>query len=173
MVSGPGSILVQELGQQGLRCDEPHSVTFTDREEVFPVTGHEYVDSSFDRGGQDRVVGRVAGDHLDMWRRVWSFRCQLGEKFARRGRPLDGEAKFLSQHSMQFGTYELGEEKVEPPVDRFLEQAARRAVGDQGRDEDVRVAEDAARQPWPPRNSSTSASTSSGPMPRVSASRRP
>ena len=82
---------------------------------------------------------------------------------------LVAEVELLGQHPLQLVQDDLGQYQLDPAVDCLLEQTARRPVGDQRRHKDVRVAEDAERQPCLPRNSSTSASTSSGPIPRSSA----
>jgi hypothetical protein len=74
---------------------------------------------------------------------------------------------------LQLVENEVGQHELDAAIDRFLEQAARRAVSDQRRDEDVRIAENAECQPFSLRSSSTSASASSGPMPRSSARLRP
>ena len=144
-----------------------------DREQVRPVTGREHVDARLDRAGEDRIVCRFARDRVGVLRQTRSLRCQPGQQLASCTRLLLAEAELLGQHVLELVEDEVRQDKLDPVVDRLLEQAARRPVGDQRRDEDVRVAEDAELQPCLPRSSSTSTSVSSGPTPRSSARRRP
>src|SRR5439155_313262 len=82
------------------------------------------------------------------------------------------EPELLREHALQLRENKFRKEKVDPTVDRLLEQPVRRPVGDQRRDENVRVADDPNLQARPPRTSSTHASPSSGPIPRSSARSR-
>jgi hypothetical protein len=140
-------VLAQELGEQRLGSEDFDSAVLAERKKVFPVTGREHLHACFDRGGQDRVVGRVSADCLDVLRRARMFGYELSEQFAGGGTLHQAEPKLLGQHAVQLGVHELREDEIDVPIDDLLEQPARRSVGDERRDKDVRVAEDAALQP--------------------------
>ena len=142
-------------------------------EQMLPVAGREHIRSRLDRTRQNRVVHRIARDRLDELRRRRLLDRYLCEQGASCVNLLRLESELVREHPLELCEYELGHEKLEPAVDRLLEQAARWSVCDQRRDENVGVTDDAKRQSCPPRISSTSASASSGPMPRSSARVRP
>lgn len=138
------------------------------------IAGHQRLDSGRDRAGEDQVVIGVAADSVGLARGG-------GDEF---GREVDDElldclpsvgleANLLGQDPLQLYQYRSGQDQLDPPVDRLLEDPARRPGCDEGRDEDVGVAGDPQDQRRPERDSSIRASLSSGPTPIASARPRP
>ena len=136
-----------------------------DRKQMLPVPCGEDVCAGCGGAGQDRVVRRIAGDPLDRC----GSREQIGSEAAEQ---IDRFAGAWCVEPELLREYKFRKEKVAPTVDRLLEQPVRRPVGDQRRDENVRVADDPILQALRPRTSSTHASPSSGPIPRSSARSR-
>jgi hypothetical protein len=146
----------------------------TQGKQVATIAGHQRLDSGRDRAGEDQVVVGVAADRLGP-------ALGSGDEFGREideqlldGLPSVGlEADLLGQDPLQLDKDRSGQDKLEPAVDRLLEDPTRRPRCDERRDEDVGVAGDPQDQRRPRRDSSTTASMSSGPMPIASARPRP
>ena len=117
--------------------------------EVLSVAGHKDVGAGFDRGRKNCVVSGVARDCFYALWRTCSFRCELSEQLTSGMRSPVGEAEILGEHAVELGTDELGDDELDSTLDCFLEQATGRAVCDQRRDEDVRIAENAKNQACP------------------------
>lgn len=138
------------------------------------IAGHEHLDPGRDRTGEYQVVVRVAADRLGP-------ACGGGDEFDREvdqkllGRlpAVDLEAELPGQDPLQLDDHWAGQDQLDPAVDRLLEDPARRSGSDERRDEDVGVAGDPQDQRRPERDSSTTVSLSSGPIPRASARPRP
>jgi hypothetical protein len=79
------------------------------------------------------------------------------------------EAELAGEDPLQLHHHRRCQDELQASVDRLLENPAWRPGRDEGRDQDVGVAEDAQGQLRSERSSSTSASLSSGPIPRASA----
>lgn len=77
-------------------------------EEVPSITCREHVDSSFDRTGEDGVVGRVAGDRLYRSRWPGSERGNAGEQRGGGASVLLVEAELRRQHTLQLVADEVG-----------------------------------------------------------------
>jgi hypothetical protein len=147
---------------------------FTHRKQVATIAGHENLDPCFYRAGEDQIVVSVAAD------RLWpargggdQFHREVDEQLLDRLPTVGLEAELPGQDALQLDQHGPGQDELDAGVDRLLEDPARRASGDERRDEDVGVAGDAQDQRRPERNSSTTTSLSSGPMPMASARPRP
>ncbi len=144
------------------------------REEMLSIPGCEHVGFGFDRAGQDDVVIRVARYGVDLPRLLGSNNGEALEQTTGRAHAFVAEAQLAGQHAVQLVEDDSGQHQLDPAIDHLFEHSARRPVGDQRRDQDVRVANDAEGQVrLLVRTSSTSRSTSSGPIPRSSARPRP
>jgi len=123
----------------------------SDREQVLPVPGGEDVRSRLDGAGQNHVVRRIAGDRLDnLWRR-WFLCCDLGEEGEGCVDVLLLVVELGDECPLEFREHELGDEERHPTFDSLFQQPTRRSVGDERRDQDVGVADDAERQSRLPR----------------------
>jgi hypothetical protein len=117
-----------------------------DRQKVFPVSGGEDIRSGFDGTRQNHVVRRIAGDRLDNLRRRWLLCCDLGEERKGCVDLLLLVVELGDEYPFEFRAHELGDEERDSPFDGLFEQPTRRSVGDERRDQDVGVADDAQRQ---------------------------
>lgn len=114
----------------------------SEREQVLPVAADEQVCAGVDGTGKDGIVVRVAGDGGRAFLRRRSTGCDLSEQLANLPPAARVETEFPGENLIELLGDDIGHEKVDPAVDRRLEHAARGAVGDQRRDEDIGVAED-------------------------------
>lgn len=138
------------------------------------IAGDEHLDPGRDRAGEDQVVVGVAAGRLrPVPGRGDQLRRQVDQQLLDRPPAVGLEAELLGQDPLQLGQYRSGQDQFETGIDRLLEDPARRPGGDERRDEDVGVAGDPQDQRRPERDSSTTASLSSGPMPIASARPRP
>jgi hypothetical protein len=146
----------------------------TQGKQVATIAGHQYLDFGRGRTGEDQVVVGVAADRLGP---AHGSRDEFGRKVDEHlldGLPSVGlEADLLGQDPLQLDKCRSGQDKLELAVDRLLEDPTRWPRRDEGRDEDVGVAGDPQDQRRPRRDSSTTASISSGPMPIGFARPRP
>ena len=140
---------------------------------MLSIARDQDVDTRVEYSSEDHIVGRIAGNRLNSLRPLTVNGADTFEQSACRSRTTCAEAEFVHQDSLQLFEDVQGQHKLDPPVDCLFEQAARRPLCDEGRDEYVGIAGDAQVQRRSSRCSSTSASTSSGPIPRSSACRRP
>ena len=146
----------------------------TQGKQVATIAGHQYLDPGPDRTGEDQIVVGVAADGLGPARGGGDeFGGEVDEQLLD-GLPTFGlEAELPGQDPLQLDHHRSGQDQLDPAVDRLVEDPARRPRGDERRDEDVGVAGDPQDQWRPERDSSTTASLSSGPMPMASARPRP
>lgn len=146
----------------------------TQREQVAAISGHEHLDPGRHRTGEDKVVIWIAADGLGSARgRVDQLGREVDQKLLDRLPTVDLEAELPGQDPLQLDDDRTGQDQLDPAVDRLLEDPARRSGSDERRDEDVGVAGDPQDQWRPERDSSTTASLSSGPTPTASARSRP
>ena len=138
-----GSVAGSQLSERRLCGQDSDAMVLAEREEVLAVARGQHIDSRLDRADQDCIVRRIAADRLGRAREPGLRGCHVGEQIADCSCALLVEAELDGQHPFQFGEDELGQHELDATVDRFLEQAAGRPVGDQRRDEHVGVAEDA------------------------------
>lgn len=138
------------------------------------IAGHEHLDPGRDRAGEDQIIVGIAADRLGPARRgIDQFGREIDDQLPGRLPALRLEADLLGQDPLQLDQHRSRNDQLDPPVDRLLEDPARRPGGDERRDEDIGVAGDPQDQRRPERISSTTASLSSGPMPTDSARPRP
>lgn len=122
-----------------------------DREQVFPVSGGQDVGSRLDGAGQNYVVRRIARDRLDNLCRRRFLCCNLSEERTGCVDLLLRVFELGDEHALEFREHELGNEERDPTFDRLFEQPTWRPLGDERRDQDVGVADDAERQSRLPR----------------------
>ena len=144
------------------------------RKQVAMITGDKDLDPGRDRTGEDQVVVGVAANRLG-WalRGDDEFGGEVYEQLLDRLPSIGLEADLPGQDPLQLDQHRPRQDQFDPAVDRFLEDPARRPGRDERRDEDVGVASDPQDQRRPERDSSTTASLSSGPIPMASARPRP
>jgi hypothetical protein len=141
---------------------------------VPPVARRDDVHLSGERSSEHQVVSGVSADGLHLPQiDSGALNGELGQDDLRLSQAFGGEVSFRGEDPPKLDEHGLGQDQADTSGDRFLQKPARRAVGYEGRDEDVRVEDDPQAQDDSRRTSSTSASTSSGPMPRSSAHARP
>lgn len=146
----------------------------TQRKQVATISGHEHLHLRLDHTGEDQVVVRIAADRLGPPSGcVDQFDREVDQELLDRSPAVDLEVEFPGQDPLELDDHRTGQDQIDPAVDRLLEDPARRARGDERGDEDVGVAGDPQDQRRPERDSSTTVSTSSGPMPMASARSRP
>jgi hypothetical protein len=142
--------------------------------QVTTIAGHQHLDRGAHRTGEDQIVVWVAADRLGRaGGGLDQFGREVDKKLLDAVPTVEREAELPGQDPLQLDQHGAGQDQLDPPVDRFLEDPARRPGGDERRDEDVGVAGDPQDQRRPGRDSSTTASLSSGPMPMASARPRP
>jgi len=166
--------LTSQLGEQGLRGEDPHAAALADGEQVLAIARGQDFDPGLDRAGEDEIVGGVSGHRLrglswdpDRLHREFSEQ-RLGLYPS-----LRVEVELLGENALQLNDHRIEEDQLEATVDRFLEKSARRSRCDEGGDQDVGVETGAQAQRRRDRSSSTTASVSSGPIPSFSARSRP
>lgn len=143
-------------------------------QKVPTIAGDERIHFRLNRTGEDQIIGRVARHRLGWSLGCWhQFSRRIDEKLLDPSPALRLEAQLPGEDPLQLDHYRLRQDQLQASVDRLLDHPARRAGRDEGGDQDVGVAEDAQDQSRSERISSTSASESSGPIPRVSARSRP
>ena len=132
-------------------CYDSDASMRADREQVFPVSGGDDVGSRLDGAGQNYVVRRIARDRLDNLCRRRFLCCNLSEERKGCVDLLLRVFELGDEHALEFREHELGNEERDPTFDRLFEQPTWRSVGDERRDQDVGVADDAERQSRLPR----------------------
>lgn len=146
----------------------------TQWKQVATIAGHEHLDPGRHRAGEDQVIVGVAADRLGPAHGGGDqFGREIYEQLLDRLPSVGLEAELPGQDPLQLDQHGSGQDQLDTGVDRLLEDPARRPRGDERRDEDVGVAGDPQDQRRPERDSSTTASLSSGPMPIASARPRP
>lgn len=166
--------MCSELCKERLGCEQSYAAVLAERKQMLPVACDEDVCAGFDSTGEDDVIASISRDRDGL----------VGQRGLDGGNPFEKpsdvagaisvEAQLFGQHSIELVENGCRDEELQPAVDRLFENTARWSAGDERRDENVGVAENAGEaQADPPRSSSTSASVSSGPTPRFSAFRRP
>lgn len=58
------SSIPSQLGEQGLRGEDPHAAALTDGKQMLAVARGQDLDPSLDRTGEDEVVGGISGHRL-------------------------------------------------------------------------------------------------------------
>lgn len=143
-------------------------------EQMPSIAGNEDVHPPFDRTGENHVVVGIAGDGVGRsFGRGGHLGGHVDQELFDLAPALRLEAQLPGEDSFQLDHRWLREDELQATVDRLLDYAARRSRRDERGDKDVGVAEDAQDQPRCERISSTSASLSSGPIPRASERSRP
>lgn len=140
-----------------------------ERQQMCAIARDQHVDAGSDCNGEDEVVLRIAADRFDIRQHRGSIRTQALEQRPRVVQRGLIETELPLQHSDEFGDHGRWDDGVEASIDDLLDDPSGWPVRDQSGDQDIRVAEDAQRQRRSVRSSSTSRSTSSGPIPRTSA----
>ena len=166
--------LTSQLGEQGLRGEDPHAAALANGKQVLAVTRGQDLDPGLDRAGEDEVIGGVSGHRL---RGPGRGPDRLHREFSEQRLGLDPslrvEVELLGEDALQLDYHRVEEDQLEATVYRFLEEPARRSRCDEGGDQDVGVETCAQAQCRRNRSSSTKASVSSGPIPSFSARSRP
>lgn len=166
--------LPAQLGEQGLRGENPHTAALADGEQMLAVTRSKNIDLGLDRAGEDEVVGGVSGHWLrGPGRGPDRLHREFPEQRLGLDPPLRLEVELLGENAPQLDYHWVEEDQLEAAVDRFLEKSARRSRCDEGGDQDVGVETGAQAQRRRDRSSSTKTSVSSGPIPSFSARSRP
>lgn len=166
--------LPSQLGEQGLRGEDPHATALADGEQMLAVTRGQDLDLGLDCAGEDAIVGGVSGHRL---RGGGWGPDRLHSEFSEQRLGLDPslrvEVELPGEDAPQLDDHRIEENQLERAVDRLLEEPARRARRDEGGNQDVGVETGAQAQRRRDRSSSTTASVSSGPIPSFSARSRP
>ena len=146
----------------------------TQRKQVTAITGDEDLNPCRHHTGKDQVVVGVAADRLGPTRGGGHhLGREVDEQLPNRLPTVGLEAELPGKDPLQLDQDRARKHQFDPAVDRLLEDPARWTRGDERRDEDVGVAGNPQDQRRPERDSSTTASLSSGPMPMASARSRP